>query len=77
MFIELADGTLYNIKNSRKISFNEITKMDYEIEFYFDDGTTLTLSYYSEESLLKARENLRRFIKENRTIIYYGDLINA
>ena len=77
MFIELSDGTLYNVQNCRKINFNEISKMDYELEFYFDDNTTLILNYYSKESLLKARENLRKFIKEGRKIINYGELLNA
>ena len=77
MFIELQDGTLYNVTNCRKITFNEISKMDYELEFYFDDNTTLILNYYSEESLLKARENLRKFIKEDRKVVWYGELLNA
>lgn len=76
MFIELQNGTLYNISNCRKIDFKQNGNMNYTIEFLFDDVTSLTLEYYSEDSLFKARRNLIKYMKENRAVINYGDLIN-
>ena len=76
MFIELKDGSLYNIKDCRKIVFKQENTV-YIIKFIFEDDLNLEISYSSEETILKARQNLIKFIKEKRTVISLGDLINA
>ena len=77
MFIELHNGNLINLDLVKMIycKKDEEDSEPYHLNFLFGENELVTLTYHSEEKMLLAKKNLKKFILEDKKLINYLELL--
>lgn len=76
MFIELRNGII-NLDLVKMIycEKDEEDNEPYHLNFILSKNEVATLTYHSEKQMLRAKENLKKFILEDKKLINYLELI--
>ena len=76
MFIELRNGII-NLDLVKMIycKKDEEDSEPYHLNFLFGENELVTLTYHTEENILLAKQNLKKFILEDKKLINYLELI--
>ena len=76
MFIELRSGIInLDLVKTIYCEKDEEDNEQYHLNFLFGENELVTLTYYSEEKMLLAKRNLKKFILEDKKLINYLELI--
>ena len=77
MFIELHNGNLINLDLVKMIycKKDEEDSEPYHLNFLFGENELVTLTYHSEEKMLLAKQNLKKFILQDKKLINYLELL--
>ena len=77
MFIQLHNGNLINLDLVKMIycKKDEEDSEPYHLNFLFGENELVTLTYHTEENILLAKQNLKKFILEDKKLINYLELI--
>ncbi len=77
MFIELRNGNLINLDLVKMIycKKDEEDSEPYHLNFLFSENELATLTYHTEENILLAKQNLKKFISKDKKLINYLELL--
>ena len=76
MFIELRNGIInLDLVKTIYCEKDEEDNEPYHLNFIFSENEVATLTYHSEKQMLRAKENLKKFILQDKKIINYLELL--
>lgn len=76
MFIELRNGIInLDLVKTIYCEKDEEDNEPYHLNFLFGENELVTLTYHSEKQMLLAKQNLKKFILEDKKLINYLELL--
>lgn len=76
MFIELRNGIInLDLVKTIYCEKDEEDNEPYHLNFIFSEKQVATLTYHTKEKMLLAKENLKKFILEDKKLINYLELL--